>query len=458
MSVGRMLAELLGQADVSKNTIIRRTGIDRSTFYQILRGTRVPTEEQLQKICYFIHADEAYYTQLIDCYEQERAGEKAEQRKCVRAFIEALSKEDCEPDEKAEGIFSRFVNREKEAGNARVDMFLPSNSVCTTKLYRAIKEQGIAKEEAELHQIIAEDDGKTETVEESFRRLGEWITYLRSQRAKFHAYRMPVSMAGLRTNAFPFYIVGEKTLIVVSLDEKKMVVSTNPSVVKAYRENFKDVLREATEVASTESNTENVRNFLLQLWQNAGEDNVYLLTPKPRMWLYADDELISRYMEDPFYVQYGQAYRGLNIQEFTLQSGIDSFCRDGLTVASGEEIRLAETDMSFIRNMIDRHRDSKLLILDENRIHLSQNWRLFLVGTRAAVFVPYATNEYMICITSSSVVEPLAEWFSSRTSTLNNDVIWKKKPTWGGVQLNGKMMFLLTNSASGCDNHFSMRE
>ena len=217
-----------------------------------------------------------------------------------------------------------------------------------------------------------------------------------------------------------------------------MVVSTNPSVVKAYRENFKDVLREATEVASTESNTENVRNFLLQLWQNAGEDNVYLLTPKPRMWLYADDELISRYMEDSFYVQYGQAYRGLNIQEFTLQSGIDSFCRDGLTVASGEEIRLAETDMSFIRNMIDRHRDSKLLILDENRIHLSQNWRLFLVGTRAAVFVPYATNEYMICITSSSVVEPLAEWFSSRTSTLNNDVIWKKKPTWGGYNSTAK--------------------
>ena len=453
-----MLAELLGQADVSKNTIIRKTGIDRSTFYQILRGTRVATEEQLQKICYFIHADEDYYTKLIDCYEQERAGDKAEQRRCVRTFIEALSEDGCEPDEKAEEIFSRFVHREKEVGNARFDMFLPSNSACTTKLYRAIKEQLIAKGEAELHQIIAEDDGKEETVEESFHRLTEWITYLRSQMAKFHAYRLPVSMAGLRTNAFPFYIVGEKTLIVVSFDEKQMVVSTDPSVVKAYRENFKDVLKEAAEVASTQTNTEKVHSFLLQMWQNAGEDRVYVLTPKPRMWLYADDEMISRYLEDPFYVRYGQAYRSLNIQEFTLQSGVDSFCRDGLTVASGGEIRLAETDIGFIQNMIDSRRDSELLILDEDRIHLSQDWRLFLVGTRAAVFVPYATNEYMICITSSSVVEPLAEWFSSRTSTLNNDVIWKKKPTWGGVQLNGKMMFLLTNSVSECDNHFSMRE
>lgn len=458
MSVGRMLAELLGQADVSKNTIIRKTGIDRSTFYQILRGTRVATEEQLQKICYFIHADEDYYTKLIDCYEQERAGDKAEQRRCVRTFIEALSEDGCEPDEKAEEIFSRFVHREKEVGNARFDMFLPSNSACTTKLYRAIKEQLIAKGEAELHQIIAEDDGKEETVEESFHRLTEWITYLRSQMAKFHAYRLPVSMAGLRTNAFPFYIVGEKTLIVVSFDEKQMVVSTDPAVVKAYRENFKDVLKEAAEVASTQTNTEKVRSFLLQMWQNAGEDRVYVLTPKPRIWLYADDEMISRYLDDPFYVRYSQAYRSLNIQEFTLQSGVDSFCRDGLTIASGGEIRLAETDMSFIQNMIDSRRDSELLILDEDRIHLSQDWRLFLVGTRAAVFVPYATNEYMICITSSSVVEPLAEWFSSRTSTLNNDVIWKKKPTWGGVQLNGKMMFLLTNSVSECDNHFSMRE
>lgn len=447
MSVGRMLAELLGQADVSKNTIIRKTGIDRSTFYQILRGTRVATEEQLQKICYFIHADEDYFMRLIDCYEQERAGEKAEQRRCVREFIEALSAEGSESAEKADEIFSKFVRREMEIGNTKFDMFLPSNSVCTARLYCAITEQSVAKGGAELRQIIAEDDGKEETVEESFRRLTEWIGYLRSQRAKFHAYRMPVSMAGLRTNAFPFYIVGQQTLIIVSFDEKQMVVSTNPQVVKAYRENFQNVLTEAAEVASTEATTEKVRSFLLQQWQNAGEEPVYVLTPKPRIWLYANDDLISRYLSDPFYVQYGQAYRSLNIQEFTLQSGIDSFCNDGITIASGGEIQLAETDMDYVRERIDSRRDSELLLLDENRIHLSKDWRMFLIGTRAAVFVPYATNEYMICITSSNVTVPLAEWFSSRTSTLNNDIIWKKEPTWGGVQLNGKMMFLLTNSA-----------
>lgn len=438
MSVGRMLAELLGQADVSKNTIIRKTGIDRSTFYQILRGSRVATEEQLQKICYFIHADEEYYRQLIDCYEEERAGEKAEQRRCVRTFIEALSSEGNEPDGEAEEIFSEFVRREKAAGNTKLVMFLPSNSVCTTKLYRAVEEQFAAEGEVELHQIIAADDGKTEPVEESFHRLTEWIAYLRSQKAKFHAYQLPVSMTGLRTNAFPFYIVGEQTLMVVSFDEKQMVVSTEPQVVKAYRENFKDVLKEAVEVATTETENDSVLKFLWQMWQNAGEEPIYLLTPRPRIWLYADDELISKYLSDPFYVQYGQAYRRLNIQEFTLQSGINAFCRDGEVVAGGSQIRITEEDMVFVRDMISKRRDSELLVLDEERIHLSQDWRMFLIGTRAAVFVPYAADEYMICITSSSVVAPLAEWFSSRTSTLNNDVIWNKKPTWGGYNSTGK--------------------
>lgn len=442
MSVGRMLAELLGHAEVSKNTIIRKTGIDRSTFYQILRGTRVATEEQLQKICYFTNADEAYYQQLIDCYEQERAGDKAAQRKCVRAFIEDLSVDHPIPAGETEKIFSEFVRREREAGNTSFSMFLPSNSVCAAKLYRAIAEQSAAEGEAELHQVVAKDDGRTEPVEESFRRLTEWISYLRSQKAKFHAYSLPVSMAGLRTNAFPFYIVGEQILIAVSFDEKQLVLSEQPQVVKAYRDNFKNVLEDASEVATTETNNEKVLKFFGELWKNAEGEQVYFFTPRPCIWLCSDDEMVSSYMMDPFYVQYGRLIRSQNIQEFTLQSGIDSFCRNGEITEGGVRIKIKEEDMARVRNYIADRRDSNLLVLDDERVHLSQSWEMILIGTRAAVFVPYESCEYMICITSSSVVEPLAEWFSSRTGTLNNDIIWKKKPTWGGTSQRENDVFI----------------
>lgn len=81
MSVGSMLSDLLGQASESKNYVIRETGIDRSTFYQILRGNRIATEDQIERICEYIHPDAATYGKLIDCYEEERVDAKTYQNR-----------------------------------------------------------------------------------------------------------------------------------------------------------------------------------------------------------------------------------------------------------------------------------------------------------------------------------------------------------------------------------------
>ena len=51
---------------------------------------------------------------------------------------------------------------------------------------------------------------------------------------------------------------------------------------------------------------------------------------------------------------------------------------------------------------------------------------MFLIGRQAAVFVPYERTNYMICFTSRDMVDPLADWFESRVTSLNNDIIRKK--------------------------------
>ena len=95
MSVGSMLSDLLSQASESKNYVIRETSIDRSTFYQILRGNRVATEDQIERICEYIHPDAATYDKLIDCYEEERVDAKTYQnRQYVKQFFNSLSEEE----------------------------------------------------------------------------------------------------------------------------------------------------------------------------------------------------------------------------------------------------------------------------------------------------------------------------------------------------------------------------
>ena len=47
---GRLLNEMMEALDESKNEIISRTGIDRSTFFKFLNGKRFPTADQLNVI------------------------------------------------------------------------------------------------------------------------------------------------------------------------------------------------------------------------------------------------------------------------------------------------------------------------------------------------------------------------------------------------------------------------
>ena len=50
-SFSELLSEFISQSGISKNEIIRACDIDRSSFFKFLNGGRIPTNEQLNKIC-----------------------------------------------------------------------------------------------------------------------------------------------------------------------------------------------------------------------------------------------------------------------------------------------------------------------------------------------------------------------------------------------------------------------
>ena len=429
MSVGTMLSDLLSQASESKNYIIRETGIDRSTFYQILRGSRVATEEQLEAICRFIDADQETYSKLIDQYEQERAGDKAEQRRNVRRFINALSGEGAPLPESAEAeALQRFVSREKEEGNAEFCMFLPSNSKWAAMLYRVIESLSFEVGEAELRQLIAEETPGRDIVE-SLRRLNEWFGYLKSQKARFHAYSLRARTEGLYTCAFPYYIVGENSLVLISFDEEQFAVIYDMPVIRAYQDNFDRLTRGAIEVASTESSQGETIESLLGLWRGLSED-AYLLTPKPCLWLSNDKEMVNRYLKDNGLLDYGQAVQRLNWREFTTQSGVDDLMENEMRWEGEFEIRLDAENKERIRRNLEDRRDQSFFLLDESRIHVPKDWQLILVRHHGAMFIPYGCANFRLYITSSEVVEALGEWFESRVNSINNDIVRKEKPFW----------------------------
>lgn len=445
MSVGSRLSDLLSQASESKNYIIKETGIDRSTFYQILRGNRIATEGQLKAICQYVHLDSAAYEELVDCYERERVDEKTyEQRQHVKRFFNSLS-EDVPVIKKTKEseLISDFIAQETAAGNESYRLFLPSGSRRTTELFWAVENNvHMAGKVPDIRQLIAEEGGRRSSSSSSgiFLRMAEWFSYLKDQTTRFHAYSLGKTMTGLNTIAFPYYIVGEKTMLLISYSEKQVVMVHDQSVVNAYRNNFDKVLKDAAEIASTDTDYMSIMQFFIRHWMTIGKEPVYLLTPRPCLWLCSTDELVAKYLQSDDFVQYGQLYRDLNILEFTTQTGLENFRKDAKIQEAGLDLQIDAGDMRKVRRTLSEHRDRISFVLNEDRVHVPKEWQMFLIGRQVAAFVPYDRTNYMICFTSKGIIDPLADWFESRVKTLNNDIIRKKE------QLE------LTNAGAECDN------
>ena len=70
-----LLNSYIERSDITKNSLIESVGIDRSTFFQILSGKRLPTNRQLLDIINKLDIANVEKDRLIDYYERESLGE-----------------------------------------------------------------------------------------------------------------------------------------------------------------------------------------------------------------------------------------------------------------------------------------------------------------------------------------------------------------------------------------------
>lgn len=261
--MGSILSDLLGQASESKNYVIRETGIDRSTFYQILRGNRIATEDQIARICEYIHPDAATYGKLIDCYEEERVDAKTYQnRQHVKQFFNSLSEEETTGRHTREGQqIAAFLERETAAGAERFRLFLPSISRRTTDVFQAMENSAPDNEKApEILQLLAEE-GSRRGAAGRYPKFKDWFFHLKGKTIRFHAYSLGKPMMGLNTVAFPYYIIGGTGMLLISYNEKQIVEVQDPGIVNAYRDNFDHILKDGEEIASTETDYLSIMQF-----------------------------------------------------------------------------------------------------------------------------------------------------------------------------------------------------
>ena len=75
-SFSETLSDIISRSNISKNEIVRRCDIDRSSFFKILNGTRVPTIDQFVRICRKLQLSPSDEKKLRISYSKMTLGEK----------------------------------------------------------------------------------------------------------------------------------------------------------------------------------------------------------------------------------------------------------------------------------------------------------------------------------------------------------------------------------------------
>ena len=70
-----LLNDFIEKRGIAKNTLIIRTGIDRSTFFQILNHKRIATIEQFNKIISQLNLTATEHSEIIEAFDKERLGD-----------------------------------------------------------------------------------------------------------------------------------------------------------------------------------------------------------------------------------------------------------------------------------------------------------------------------------------------------------------------------------------------
>lgn len=421
VNVGELLNRLIAESGRSKNAIIKQVHIDRSSFYKILNGERHATAEQILRILDVLEADPAAREQVIDAYELEQAGEELYAlRGAVREFLSGLSLGP-QAESPAEAMCS-FVRRTREMGTDRYLVYLPVGSKCLTQLFSLLGGHGEENTFPEICVLTAREEGQ-EHGGLTLQGFGHWFRHLSQQTVRFRAYSLPQMTSGLvDTVAFPYYILGEGTILLISGDETQLLVSDNPQVVAAFRENYERLIGQSEEVAGTVTGLRDIMGFYTGLCSTLGDSVWYLIGARPCLVMCATEDMVRRYMQDEYYVQYKRGLCALPIYDLTYRSGVERLRQVRKVEELGLGIPVSEEDCEEVCRIILERAGKDYLFLNEERIQISDEWELDVVSHKAAVIQSYHNADYLLVCKSSEIVEPLTEWCESRRLMLTNDI------------------------------------
>lgn len=458
MSFHSLLNSIIDSQSVTKNSLINETGIDRSSFYQILSGKRIPTKDQITSIIRQLDISAADEMALYDAFYLERLGETNYHylkftEKCLRVigspYIDTNASDNQTPSRSQElqnklpdnpidtdqsqaatetilyhstdeiicGLTKFLIHASKKENN-HLQVSLPFDLSSRIKLFSSIQSLITSGkfQNATISQIL---HFQTKNPNDITEKLDGFATLLESILTKepnttynIYYYSNEQKVSKNSGVLFPFYIITDDASLLLNADANKGCLLTDPSLIGLMREEFASVFDHAKPFLSSFSQKE-LPQFQAR---SIPAKEVIFIQKHPGACLMVTDDLVDKYVPEEFKETLKQHFhfmQQMNASEGITLDGIREFARNHVISESGFYVEANTSDIINALEQLEARLDRNLFVLDTEKIPVSDNWAFLLYPDQYALLVPNKELDFIICVSDPDIIHALTYTFHS---------------------------------------------
>lgn len=458
MSFHSLLNSIIDSQSVTKNSLINETGIDRSSFYQILSGKRIPTKDQITSIIRQLDISATDEMALYDAFYLERLGETNYHylkftEKCLRVigspYIDTNASNNQTPSRSQElqnklpdnpidtdqsqattgtilyhstdeiicGLTKFLIHASKKENN-HLQVSLPFDLSSRIKLFSSIQSLITSGkfQNATISQIL---HFQTKNPNDITEKLDGFATLLESILTKepnitynIYYYSNEQKVSKNSGVLFPFYIITDDTCLLLNADANKGCLLTDPSLIGFMRKEFDSVFDHAKPFLSSFSQKE-LPQFQAR---SIPAEEVIFIQKHPGACLMVTDDLVEKYVPEEFKETLKQHFhfmQQMNASEGITLDGIREFARNHVISESGFYVEANTADIINALEQLKSRLDRNLFVLDTEKIPVSDNWAFLLYPDQYALLVPNKELDFIICVSDPDIIHALTYTFHS---------------------------------------------
>lgn len=422
---GKLLNGVLEETPYSKNEIIRRTGIDRSSFYQFLKGKRLPDPEKLQKILTGAEISSGMTARVMKALDEARYSDLAYGyieivRQCMGSvkeaeFFRAADFDDAEiPLQPEDGELMRPVSGRnavnfaivrfiRESGGDHLEAFLPLEAARLLLRYRTIFGKG-----GDIRLLFHFPDFVGMERRHSASKFHDLIPLALTVDCDIRFFYTSEDLTDGTGLLYPYYIISEKGVLFLSAGLDEAFFCRDLSLREAFRTAYGKILPLAGRISDRDESVGRIQEMITGLLKKTDPDQpIYLVVPSPCMTLLATEKLVKAFapeeLRDTFW-QYASSLQAAHPVEIVAPEGLRTMAETGILEENGIRIRFPKEVVHQALTGFRRRLGKTFFIGNTTHIAMPEAWSFLIAPERSVSLLPYVSDGPIVSFFEKNVI------------------------------------------------------